>query len=154
VGGGYVFAVTKGQERARLVGEVGADRVIDRASEDFEDAVRAETRGRGVDLVVNPVGGETWRPAVRSLAPGGRMLICGATIGDAPEISIREIYQSHRQVLGAPMGNRRDFRAVLDIVRARRLKPIIHTKVPLEEIREAHRLLEHGAVVGKVVVVV
>lgn len=153
IGGAYVFAVTNGQRRARRVREVGADRVIDRSSEDFEDVVRDETRGRGVDVVVNPVGGETWRPAVRSLAPGGRMLICGATIGDSPDMSIREIYQSHRQILGAPMGNRRDFRGLLSLVGTRRLKPILDAVVPLNEIREAHRLLERGEVVGKIVVV-
>ena len=74
--------------------------------------------------VVNPVGGSTWRPAIGSMEPGRRMTICGATIVDDPGISIREIYQSHRRILGAPLGNRRDFRAVLDLLSRGELDPV------------------------------
>lgn len=150
--GAYVFAVTSAPERARRLREIGADRPIDRSVEDFESVVSTETNGRGVDLVVNPVGGATWPPAIRSLAMGGRMLICGATIGDNPDFSIREIYQSHRQILGAPIGNRRDFRAVLDLVARGEIDPVVDRVLPLEETAEAHRALEQGEIFGKVVI--
>lgn len=150
--GAAVWAVTSGTERARRLRELGATRVIDRHEEDFEQAVLEETDGRGVDLIVNPVGGDTWGPAVRSLAMGGRMTLCGATAGDAPTISIRTIYQWHRQILGAPMGNRDDFLAVLDLVSRDELKPVIGAVLRLDDIAEAHRLLEEGAVTGKVVI--
>ena len=151
--GAYVFGVTRGEERVRCLLEVGADRVIDRAIEDFESVVIEETEGTGVDMVINPVGGSTWRPAIRSLGAGGRMLICGATIGDDPELSIREIYQSHRRILGAPLGNRRDFRAVLDLLSRGELRPRIYTTMSLEDVAEAHRVVEEGEAFGKVVVV-
>lgn len=151
--GAYVFGVTSGRERAQRLAEIGANRTIDRSTEDFEAVVADETGGRGVDVVINPVGGPTWRPAVRSLAMDGRMLICGATTGDDPDISIREIYQSHRRILGAPMGNRRDFRAVLDLLSRGELEPVIHAKMPLEAISEAHRMIEEGNAFGKVVLV-
>ncbi|PLS87650.1 MAG: NADPH:quinone reductase, partial [Actinobacteria bacterium] len=73
--------------------------------------------------------------------------------GDHPGLSIREIYQSHRQILGAPMGNRRDFRAVLDLLARGELRPRIHAALPLEEVAEAHCLIEEGAVFGKVVLI-
>jgi D-arabinose 1-dehydrogenase-like Zn-dependent alcohol dehydrogenase len=79
------------------------------------------------------------------------MLICGATIGDNPELSIREIYQSHRQILGAPLGNRRDFRAILDLLSRGELEPVLHDTMPLEEVAEGHRLIEDGMVFGQVV---
>lgn len=151
--GAYVFGVTSGQDRTRRLGEVGANRAINRSDEDFEAVVGQETDGLGVNMVVNPVGGVTWRPAIKSLAAGGRMLICGATIGDDPELSIREIYQSHRQILGAPLGNRRDFRAVLDLLSRGELEPTIHATMHLEAVSEAHRLMEEGMVFGKVVLV-
>jgi NADPH2:quinone reductase len=150
--GAYVFGVTSGRDRARRLEEIGADRVIDRSTEDFESIVAGETGGLGVGMVVNPVGGATWRPAIRSLAAGGRMLICGATIGDNPDLSIREIYQSHRQILGGPLGNRLDFRAVLDLLDRGELEPAIHATMPLGEVAEAHRSLEEGEVFGKVVI--
>lgn len=151
--GAYVFGVTSGAEKERSLIGLGADRVIDREVEDFESVVAEEMGGSGVDMVVNPVGGSTWRPAIRSLSVGGRMLVCGATIGDDPELSIREIYQSHRQILGAPLGNRRDFRAVLDLLSRNELDPAIHATLPLEDIAEAHRLVEENEVFGKVMVV-
>jgi NADPH:quinone reductase-like Zn-dependent oxidoreductase len=151
--GAYVFGVASGEDRVRQLRGIGANRPIDRSRENFESVVARETEGLGVDMVINPVGGATWRPAVRSLAVGGRMLICGATIGDDPELSIREIYQSHRQVLGAPLGNRRDFRAVLDLLSRDELEPVLHETLPLEEVSEAHRLIEEGRVFGKVVLV-
>jgi len=149
--GARVIGVTSGPEKCDALRELGADRAVDRTEEDFEEAVRRETEGRGVEMVVNPVGGTTWRPSIRSLAMGGRMVICGATIGDDPEVSIREIYQSHRRILGAPMGNRRDFAAVLDLARRGEIEPVIHGVLPLREIAEAHRQLEAGEAFGKVV---
>jgi NADPH:quinone reductase-like Zn-dependent oxidoreductase len=151
--GTYVFGVTSGKDRARRLSGLGADRPIDRTAEDFEAVVAKETDGAGVDLVVNPVGGSTWRPAIRSLEPGGRMAICGATIGDQPELSIREIYQSHRRILGAPLGNRRDFRAVLDLLARGELDPVVDAVLPLDDAVEAHRILEENQAFGKVVVV-
>lgn len=150
--GAYVFAVTSRPERARRLAELGADRPIDRSVEDFESVIAIETNGRGVDLVVNPVGGATWPPAIRSLTMGGRMLICGATIGDNPDFSMREIYQSHRQIQGAPIGNRRDFRAVLDLVARGEIDPVVDRVLPLEATAEAHRALEEGEIFGKVVI--
>jgi NADPH2:quinone reductase len=82
---------------------------------------------------------------------GGRMLICGATIGDDPDLSIREIYQSHRQILGAPLGNRQDFRSVLDVLSRGEIKPVIHAAMPLEAVALGHRLIEEGKSFGKVV---
>ena len=149
--GAYVFGVTSGSDRAQRLEEVGVGRVIDRLTEDFESVVMNETGESGVGVVVNPVGGATWRPAIRSLAMGGRMLICGATIGDDPDLSIREIYQSHRQILGAPLGNRQDFRSVLDVLSRGEIKPVIHATMPLEAVSEAHRLIDEGMVFGKVV---
>jgi NADPH:quinone reductase-like Zn-dependent oxidoreductase len=151
--GAYVFAVTKGLERASLVMKIGGDRAIDRGTEDFQKVVLDETDGEGVDLVVNPVGGETFGPAIDSLAIGGRMTICGAAAGDNPPFSIRETYQSHRSIIGAPLGSHRDFRAVLDLVNRGVLQPHLHAVLPLEQVSQAHRLLEEGVGFGKVVIV-
>lgn len=152
--GCFVFAVSRGEHKLARLREIGAERPIDRSRESFEEVVATETAGRGVDIAINPVGGDSWRPAIRSLAMGGRMAICGATAGDTPEISIREIYQWHRRIVGAPIGNRRDFRAVLDLLFRREFRPAIHDTLPLDRIAEAHRLLEAGGAFGKIVIAV
>ena len=109
------------------------------------------TDGRGVDLVAEHVGQETWQESINSLAMGGRMVVCGATSGADPDIDIRSIYQRHRQIRGAPMGNRAQFRDVLSLVARGELEPQIDRVLPLEQIAEGHRAIENRAVFGKVV---
>jgi NADPH:quinone reductase-like Zn-dependent oxidoreductase len=152
--GALVIALTSGEEKARRLMAAGVNAVIDRDKEDLEASVMRLTGNRGVDVIVNPVAGPSWRAAVRSLAPGGKMMLCGATAGDAPEVSVREIYQSHRQILGAPLGNRSDFRAVLDLAWRGELSPLIDRVLPLEQIAWAHTLLEGNQVVGKLVIAI
>jgi NADPH2:quinone reductase len=136
-------------ERARVL---GAEAGFNYREGPFSEWVLAQTDGRGVDVVVDPVGAATWPESIRSLARGGKLVICGATSGASPEIDIREIYQRHRQVLGAPMGNRRDFEAMLKAAFGRRIDPIIDRVLPLEAIREAHRAMEARETFGKVVI--
>lgn len=151
--GSRILATARTRWKAEKLLEIGVDRPINLEEEEFHEAVMEETGGRGVDLVANPLGGDTWRPAVRSLAPGGKMVICGATIGDNPTISIREIYQAHRQILGAPMGNLRDFSAVLDLLTKGEFEPVIDSVYSLSDIAKAHRHLEERQAFGKILIV-
>ena len=63
-----------------------------------------QTDGRGVDIVVDSLGA-TWPESIRSLARGGRLVVCGATLDNKPVFDIRELYQRHRSIRGAPMRN-------------------------------------------------
>lgn len=150
--GARVIACASGAEKLAKLLAFGADLTIDLRSDDVPAKVKALTAGKGVDIVCDPVGAPTWRLSINSLRKGGRMVICGATGGDNPAISIREIYQRHRQILGAPMGNLKDFRDLLHSVISGQVKPLIHAVLPLERIAEAHALIEDRAVVGKVVI--
>jgi NADPH2:quinone reductase len=150
--GCYVYATAKGFAGTNALKALGANRAIDIDREDFGAVIQEESGGHGVDLVVNSLGGATWQPAVRSLAIGGRMVVCGASMGDSPHLSIRELYQSYRQVLGVPMGNREDFREVLDLLDRGELKPVVHGTLPLEDTAEGHRLIEAGEAFGNVIV--
>jgi NADPH:quinone reductase-like Zn-dependent oxidoreductase len=131
--------------------ELGAVAAFDSHTDWLRD-VLDWTAGEGVDLVHDAVGAPTWRTSIRSLAMGGRMLICGATGGDRPDISIREIYQHHRQILGAPMGNWQDFLSVTRLVFDGRLVPEVHAVYPLERVGEAEDALERREHFGKIVV--
>lgn len=83
---------------------------------------------------------------------GGRMVISGATGGDTPEISIREVYQWHRRILGAPMGTWQDFLDVTRLVFSGVIVPEIHAVYPLEHGGEAERALDERQHFGKIVV--
>lgn len=151
--GAEVWATTRSVAKAeRLSALPYVHRVVDGAAPGWSAAVVHASDGEGVDVVVDSVGGPTWRDSIRSLAPGGRMVICGATGGDAPDISIRELYQSHRRIIGAPFGGWNDFRDVLSWMERCEARPLLHAVVPVDEIAEAHRLIEDGEHVGKVVV--
>lgn len=150
--GSFVYAAARGLTNTQALKKLGANRVIDLDRENFEAVVRKETDGYGVDVIVNPLGGSTWLPALRSLTIGGRMVVCGASMGDSPNISIRDLYQSYRKILGVPMGNREDFREVLDLLDRGELKPVVHGTLPLEDTAEGHRLIESGEACGNVIV--
>lgn len=149
--GATVYATTSTDEKAAIVSEY-ADEVIDYTEVAFDEAVMDLTDGRGVDLVAEHVGQETWQQSINSLAMGGRMVVCGATSGADPDIDIRSVYQHHRQIRGAPMGNRQDFRDVLSLVADGELTPRIDRVLPLDRIAEGHAAIDDREVVGKVVI--
>jgi NADPH:quinone reductase-like Zn-dependent oxidoreductase len=149
--GATTYAATSSDEKAAVVGQ-HADEVIDYTEVDFDEAVMGLTDGRGVDLVAEHVGQATWKQSIDSLAMGGRMVVCGATSGADPDIDIRSLYQHHRQIRGAPMGNRQDFRDVLSLVADAELEPRIDRVLPLDRVAEGHAAIEDRDVIGKVVV--
>jgi NADPH2:quinone reductase len=112
--------------------------------------VLEHTGGRGVEIVVDPLGA-TWQESIRSLARGGRLVVCGATAGNAPSFDIRELYQRHRRILGAPMGNWKDFTSVMHLLCTGAIAPIIDTVLPLAAAAEGHRRVDAPDSFGKVV---
>lgn len=149
--GATTYAATSTDEKAARVAE-WTDEVIDYTEVSFTEAVMELTDGRGVDLVVDHVGQSTWQQSINSLAMGGRMVICGATSGPNPDIDIRSVYQHHRQIRGAPMGNRQDFRDVGNLIGANELEAVIDRVLPLERIAEGHEAIEQREVIGKVII--
>ncbi|WP_448594665.1 zinc-binding dehydrogenase [Thermoflexus hugenholtzii] len=153
--GARVVVVASNPEKAERVRALGADHVIDRSQEpDWSRAVWQWTGRRGVDVVVDNVGQATWMKSIRCLRPGGRLLVVGATSGPNPEdFDIRYVFSRQISILGSTMGTRDDFRTVMGLVLAGRLRPVIDRVLPFTEegVREGHRLLESGAVFGKIV---
>ncbi|MCL6521455.1 MAG: zinc-binding dehydrogenase [Firmicutes bacterium] len=149
---GATVAVTAGsEEKRRRLLELGASVAFDSRA-DWEVEVRAWTGGEGVDLALDAVGGPTLPATLRCLGMGGRVVLSGATGGDDLHLSVREVYQWHRRILGAPMGNWEDFLAVTRMVWAGLLHPVIHAVYPLEEIARAEREIEERRHVGKIVI--
>jgi len=130
---------------------LGATAMFD-STGDWESEVREWTGGEGVSAVFDSVGAPTMRRSLRSLAMGGCLVLSGATGGDSPDLSIREIYQGHRRILGAPMGSWQDFLHVTDLVWRGVLRPVIHSQYPLEALADAERDLEERRHFGKIVI--
>ena len=148
-----IFAVVGGPEKARKAEALGAIAIDHRTTPEFSAVVLERTDGAGVHVAADPVGAPTWVQTIRSLRRGGRMAICGASGGERPDFDIREVYQRHRRIIGAPMGNVADLRAVMGAIFAGAIDPVLHAVLPLAEIRRAHEIMEGRQHFGKVVMV-
>jgi len=152
VTGARVFAAASTQEKLQLCRELGADVLINYSSEDFVSRVRAETGKRGVDVVIDYVGKETWVKSLRSLARGGRLLTCGATTGYDPQTDLRHIFYRQLQVIGSTMGSKNDLVAPLKLIQSGRMRPVVGAVYDLADTAAAHRAMEERRALGKIVI--
>jgi len=148
-----VFATASSDEKLERARQLGADFVINYKTEEFDRKIRDLTNKRGVDVVVDYVGADTWVRSLRSARRGGRVLTCGATTGFAPQTDLRQIFFRQLQIIGTTMGSHRDFLNVMNCVFRGQLKPVIDRVLPLAEARKGHELIEQRAVFGKIVLV-
>jgi len=162
VAGATVIAATGSAEKAARLRALGADETIDYTQQDFVQAIYARhgkpaRRGagtyRGIDVVVNYTGGDTWTRSLRVLRVGGRLLTCGATAGYDPPEDIRFIWTFELQILGSNGWAREDITSLLDMVQAGRLEAVVDATYPLERAAEALARLEDRQVFGKLVIV-
>ncbi len=149
--GARVIATAGTDDKAARGKALGAEVVINYTKADFAAECRTLTGKRGVDVVIEHVGGEVFAQSIRAVRNGGRIVTCGATAGFHPAIDLRHIFFRQIEVLGSTMGSKADLLAVLSHVAAGRLEPIVHQVLPLAEAAVAHRLLEDRAAFGKVV---
>ena len=152
--GAIVHAVTSAPwvDRVRAL---GADAVYDRTDEgsDYGREVWKATGKRGVDVVFDSVGEATFRTNVRSLAKGGRLVVYGATTGPEGVVDLRLVFWKQLEILGTTMATDEEFRAVMDLVFAGDLDPVVDVVWPLDRARDAHARLEAGEAFGNIVLV-
>jgi NADPH:quinone reductase-like Zn-dependent oxidoreductase len=135
-------------ERAKIL---GADHGVNHHRENFVTAVQSLTDKRGVDVVLDCVGGEVWRQSLASLARGGRLVTCGATAGGQPQDDIAAIINKQLKIYGSTLGSRREFFQLISFLNASRIKPIIDSVFPLCDAANAQRYIEAANQFGKVI---
>ena len=135
-----------------IAAELGAHKVYDRTKVDVGKEIWADTGGKGVHLVMDSVGQAIWPKCLKTMAVGGRLVTFGATTGAAGETEIRMVFWRQLSILGTTMGSPKEFRTAMEMVFQRKIAPVIHTVLPLEETRAAHEMLEAGEVFGKIVI--
>lgn len=148
-----VFATASSEDKLERARQLGADVLINYRTDEFDKKIRELTNKRGVDVVVDYIGADTWVRSLRSARRGGRILTCGATSGFVPQTDLRQIFYRQLQVIGSTMGSQRDFFDVMKCVFRGQLKPVIGRVLPLAEARKGHEALESRAVFGKIVLV-
>jgi NADPH2:quinone reductase len=152
VAGARVLAAASTPEKLAVCRELGADVLIDTTNEDFVKRVRAETGKRGVDMVVDYVGKDTWAGSIKSLARGGRLVTCGATTGYNPEEDLRHVFYRQLEIIGSTMGTRADMLTVLGLIFAGRMRPVIGSVYHIKDTAAAHQEMEQRRAIGKIAI--
>tara|TARA_B110001454_G_scaffold166957_1_gene156877 strand:+ start:778 stop:1824 length:1047 start_codon:yes stop_codon:yes gene_type:complete len=152
--GARVLAIASSEEKAITIRANGAhDVIIAKHGEDFSPQVRERTFGRGVDVVIDNVGAETYRSVRRSLAQGGRWALVGAISGMKVEFNPAELFVNGIDMLSAVSCSRAQLEDALRLVSDGVVKPNIMERRPLHEAGLAHERLEKNLVSGKIVLI-
>jgi NADPH:quinone reductase-like Zn-dependent oxidoreductase len=152
--GATVFATAGSAAKAARAKELGAQETILYRDVDFLAEVRRLTGKRGVDVVFEHVGADTFDRSLKSLARGGRLVTCGSTSGAEVTINLRLVFFKLLSILGSTMGSLAELHEIMKHVEAGRLRPVVDRVLPLDQIAEGHRVLEEREAFGKVVLTV
>ncbi|MGH3716083.1 MAG: NADPH:quinone oxidoreductase family protein [Micromonosporaceae bacterium] len=157
--GATVIAVASSEEKRAVARQAGADETI--AVDGFKDAAKALTNGRGVDVVVDPVGGDRFTDSLRSLAPEGRLLVIGFTGGEIPTVKVNRLLLNNVAVVGVGWGAyalpRPDFvpaqwADLLPHLESGALDPVLGETYPLGRTAEAIAAMEQRQATGKLII--
>lgn len=157
--GGRVLAVVSSESKGEVARRAGADEVV--PVEGFKDAVRALTDGRGVDIVVDPVGSDRFLDSLRSLRSEGRHLVIGFTGGEIPTVKVNRLLLNNIDVVGVGWGAfspeepdflTRQWQEIFELLEAGRIDPPIGGTYPLEKTAEALEEIDERRATGKLIV--
>jgi NADPH2:quinone reductase len=156
--GARVFATASTDEKLAAVRALGADETINYARESFVTAVLARTENRGVDVVLECVGGEVLGQSAKALVPGGRLVIYGRASGDSGALGGDVILTRNLSVLGLHLGrrpwrpdmHREAFVELIQLAAAGRITPVVDRSFPMAEVAAAHAHLAARKTTGKV----
>jgi putative PIG3 family NAD(P)H quinone oxidoreductase len=159
--GATVIATAGTDEKCRAIKRLGAAHAINYRQEDFVATVKMLTSGRGVDVVLDIIGGEYTRRNIDCLARDGRLVQIGVIGGSETSLSLRPLLLKRLTITGSTLRIRTPKekgaiaaaleREVWPLLESGAVAPIVDTVVPLEQAARAHELLESGDVIGKVV---
>jgi len=132
---------------------LGADAVLNHAKEDVAERVKLLTEGKGVDVVIEHIGPDTWDTSLRSLAKGGRLITCGATTGAEVKLDLRAVFSRQLTIKGSYMGTRAELVKAAELMGQKRLIAVIDRTFPLKDARAAQELMLSRNFFGKIVLV-
>ncbi len=149
--GATVYTTVGDYKKVSHAKKLGADEVILYKTKDFSEEIKKLTDGKGVHVVFDHIGTETWQNDLKCLCRGGRLVTCGATSGSKVEIDLRYIYSKQLTILGAYMGSLAELLKVLELAEKGLVKPTLDQVFPLKEAADAHRRMEGRQNFGKIV---
>jgi NADPH:quinone reductase len=156
--GARVIGVVSSAEKEQVAREAGADDVV-RSDGNWKDEAK-EISGGGVDIVLDPVGGDRFTDSLRTLAEGGRVVVVGFTGGSIPEVRVNRLLLNNTEVIGAGWGayvmskpevTREIGAEIARLMEAGVVRPVVGARFPLEDAAEALKLIDGRGATGKVV---
>lgn len=159
--GARTIAVVSSDAKAGVARDAGADEIV-MLSDGWRDEVR-EISGGGVDLVIDPVGGDRFTDSLRCLSPGGRLVVVGFTGGSIPEVRVNRLLLGNTEVIGAGWGayalgrpdvNRAAGEAIAALVASGHVRPLVGARFALEDVADALDLIDGRGATGKVVLTI
>jgi len=149
--GATVVTITSSQDKVSILHQYGADEVI--VCQTKEELEQFHRRIRPVDVVLECVGTPTLGASIRSLRLGGRLVIVGNVSATKMMFNPGLLILKELKLFGSNGASRKELEQVLEMTAQGRLKPVVHSVMPLEMIHQAHRLLTERGVVGRIVLV-
>lgn len=150
--GAHIIATASSSEKRDFAKSLGAQHVLD-SNSDWVGEVREITKKRGVDVVVEHVGGDVLPKAFQCLARGGSVVTCGASAGRDVQLNIWPIFVKQQRLIGSYGRTRADMEATLEWAALGRIRPCIHETYPLERVPDAFAALRARRTLGKIVVI-
>lgn len=150
-GAAAIIATASSEKKLEQAKALGATHLINYRKEDFAERVTAITGGRGVDVVMEHIGGEVFTKSLRCLARGGILVTVGAHAGEVVEFDIIPFFRKELRLAGSKNASVLELRKVMALVAEGKLKPIVHKAFPLAQAADAHRVVDSREFFGKVV---
>jgi NADPH:quinone reductase-like Zn-dependent oxidoreductase len=150
--GGVAIAVTSSERKEIFCRELGADHVIRSDKQDVVQEVKRLTGRRGVDVVFDHAGCNTWQQGVAALTWGGRLVICGATEGFDAKIDLRHLWNKQLSLLGSHTCTFAEFMASARLLEEGRIKPFVTEVIGLQDIGDAQTRMQNRQTMGKIAI--
>ena len=150
--GARVISTGSTEAKRALAQQLGAEFVVDSTNAKWPVEVRRLTGKRGVDVIVEHVGGAVLEQCFDCLARNGTIVTCGATAGREVKLNLWPLFVKQQRLIGSYGRNRADMLTTLDWAAAGKLQPVIHSVVPLRRASEAFAALRARTVLGKIVI--
>ena len=162
--GNRVFATAGSDEKCAACVKLGAEKAINYRTQDFAPEIMAATGGKGVNVILDMVGGDYVPRELKCLADDGRLVFIAFLRGPKTELDINELMRRRLMLTGSTLRPRPvEFKGAIaknlreriwPLIEAGKIKPVIYRTFPLAEAREAHRLMESSQHIGKIVLIV
>jgi NADPH:quinone reductase-like Zn-dependent oxidoreductase len=149
--GGRVIASAGSYSKLDRTRTLGADETINYQEQNLADEVLRLTGGRGVDVIVESIGGDILLQSLNVLALGGRLVTCGAHAGENVQLNVINFFRKQIAMYGTHGAPKSEIAKVFDLVAQDKLKPVIQQAFPLAEARQAHRIIDDRGVFGKLI---